>query len=149
MQFDTKNNDSALKCLSECGFSTFEIQSIVNQTCTATELNSFNKRLVLHYDVIARYDEAQLQHCLAHVAKFTTNNSIPIKDIAGQMALADYVNQYGSLGEHSRDFYRRLKRAITNDDVLYFKSNFTEYGRKHKDDCKRRYLGVIKACKEV
>jgi hypothetical protein len=140
-QFDTQNNDAALACLKECGFSTDEIQGIVHQTIDVKPLAA---KLADHADVVARYDEEQLSGCLNRGLNFCLSRGVPLQDSAAILAVADYFNQYGSMGDGAEAYFDKLGRAITAKDVLDFKLTATKYGREHPADCKRRYDNVVK-----
>lgn len=139
-QFDTRNNQQALACLKECGFTEDEIHGIVDQTINVKPLAA---KLKAHADVIERYDMAQLQHCLDAAANFMSNYGIPDADGSGILALADYVNQYGSLGMGAASFFRMLGRPVDAAAVLGFKLNNTKYGKEHPKDCKRRFDNIM------
>lgn len=141
VQWDTRNNGTALKCLMECGFTMDEIHGIVDQTI---DVRPFAERLAAHKDVIERYDEAQLSTCIKSAERFASGYKLAIKDSTALLALADYVNQYGAMGNGSAAYYRSLGRAIEAHDVLEFKLNKTKYGKEHPKDCKRRYANLIK-----
>lgn len=140
-QFDTKNNDAALKCLAECGFGPEEIKGIVDQT---VDVKRFFGRLAEHADIVMKYDEQQLSYCLDKALNFNTTYGIPVESPGGILAGADYCNQYGSEGNGAVVFYRALGRSITADDVLQFKLTQTKYGREHPADCQRRHDNIIK-----
>jgi len=144
-QFDVQNNDSALKCLAECGFSQDEITGIVRQTIDARQ---FNTRLAAHADIIARYDEQQLSYCLDKALNFDSDFGIPVQSPGGILAGADYVNQYGSQGNGAKAYYKALGRPVTAEDVLAFKLT-TAYGKAHPDDCRRRYANLVKLLEGV
>ena len=140
-QFDTKNNDAALRCLSDCGFTPTEIKGIVNQTIE--DVKQFSPRLAAKADIIAIYDEKQLAYCVDKAKNFNTKYGIKVADDAALLAEADYVNQYGSQGEGSAAYYKKLNRPITAKDVLNFKLTQTKYGKEHPSDCKRRYNNLV------
>lgn len=144
-QFDTQNNDAAIECLKECGFSSAEIRGIVNQK---VDVRPFAARLAAHAEVIERYDEAQLGRCVNSAMNVVAGNGIRAESPGGILALADYVNQYGSIGPQFVKFMVELGRPVIAADVLNFKLLHTKYGREHKGDCKRRYANLIEIVKE-
>lgn len=144
-QFDTKNNDQALRCLRECGFTDAEIKGVVNQTI---DVKPLGRKLALNSSIIAKYDEAQLSGCLNAALNFAAYRSLPLASPGGVLALADYINQYGQPGDGSAAFYRGLHHPITAEDVLNFKLTQTKYGKEHPSDCRRRYTNIIKIIKE-
>lgn len=141
-QFDTKNNDQALACLRECGFTPEEIEGIVKQTIDVKPLAS---KLRDHADIVARYDAEQLSYCIVKAQRFADHYCIPVQDTTTLLALADTINQYGSLGDGSAAFLRKLQRPVTARDVLNMKLTWkysrTERGRA---DTKRRYDNILK-----
>jgi len=145
-QFDTQNNDQALKCLRECGFTEAEITGIVKQTIDVKPLAA---RLAAHADIIAKYDSEQLSYCLNKAINFDIDHGIQIANVSAMLAGADYVNQYGSQGNGARAYYKGLGRPITAEDVLQFKLTQTKYGREHPDDCHRRYNNLVRIYKEM
>jgi hypothetical protein len=138
-QFDTQNNDQALKCLAECGFSSAEIQSIVKQT---VDVKPFNARLAAHADVIAKYDEAQLSGCLTAALNFATSRGIPVVNPGGILAIADQTNQYGPPGDGTAAFYLVLHHPVDVQDVLAWRLQ-TKYGEEHPADCRRRIQNIL------
>jgi hypothetical protein len=144
-QFDTQNNDRALDCLKECGFTEAEIDGIVHQTVDVKPLAA---KLVAHPDVLAKYDTAQLKHCLDRGLDACLSHGVPMDDTGVILACADYVNQYGSCGEGMMKWLDDLNRPFTSKDVLRWKLENTKYGRKHSADCQRRYDNLIKVLKE-
>jgi hypothetical protein len=145
VQWDTRNNPTALQCLMECGFTQDEIHGIVDQTIDVRPLDA---KLKAHADVIERYDEAQLQYCLNGAGRFLENYGLPCDGNGGLLALADYINQYGMPGMGSVSYYRYQAKPVTAEMVLDFKLQVTQYGRKHPEDCKRRYDNLVKVLKE-
>lgn len=117
-QFDTQNNGQALACLRECGFTDAEIAGIVSQT---VDVKPFAARLEANREVVDRYDMAQLQHCLNAAGQFAENYGIAIYDSHALLALADTVNQYGSLGNGTAAYCRQLQRPVTGPDILAMK----------------------------
>jgi len=139
-QFDTSNNDQALACLKDCGFSEDEIHCIVDQTI---DVKPFSERLRAHADIIAQYDEAQLSRCIFSAMNFYAQHNLPVTDTGAILASADYVNQYGSQGDGFAKFVSGLGRPMLAKDVLDFKLEHTKYGREHGDDCRRRYNNLV------
>jgi len=146
-QYDIQNNDNAILCLKECGFTDSEITELKNQT--VKNMTFMNAQLAQHPDVIAKWDELQLSHCLQKALDFVTVHGIPVESPGGILAGADYVNQYGSQGNGAKLYYRALGRPVTAKDVLNFKLTNTKYGREHPKDCQRRYDNLIKILNEV
>lgn len=144
-QFDTRNNDQALACLRECGFTIDEIDGIVDQTIDVKPLAT---KLAAHSDIIARYDEAQLSRCINQALNWDAANRIPMTDTGAILACADYVNQYGSQGESFAAFFKALNRPIIASDILDFKLAHTKYGREHPQDCGRRYKNLMKVLEQ-
>lgn len=139
-QFDTRNNCEALKCLADCGFTQDEIHGIVDQTINVIPLAA---RLLAHADVVARYDEEQLSRCITSALNVTTAHGIFTDSATGILSLADYINQYGSIGPQFIKFMKELGKPVTATDVLDFKLQHTKYGREHPKDCKRRFNNLM------
>lgn len=141
-QFDTQNNDQAIACLKECGFTPEEITGIVNQTI---DVNPLAAKLKANADIVAKYDAEQLSYCIRKAQRFADNYHIPVADTTTLLALADTVNQYGSLGDGSAAYLRKLQRPITAKDVLDMKLTW-KYSQtpRGRADTKRRYDNLIK-----
>jgi hypothetical protein len=146
-QFDTKNNPLALRCLIECGFTDAEIDGIVHQTC---DVGPLEQKLQSNAHIIETWDCNQLQNCIDRATTFSYQYKIPVVDSAALLSLADTVNQYGSLGNGSASFCRKLSRPVTADDVLDMKLTWkysqTEHGKK---DTIRRYNNIIAVMADV
>jgi hypothetical protein len=140
-QFDTQNNDMALTCLRECGFTEAEIRGIVDQTIDVRPLAA---KLQANAKTIEKYSTAQLTGCLNSAMNVCTTKSVPATDTAAILALADYVNQYGSIGPQFVSFLLGLDRPVVARDILTFKLEHTKYGRAHPSDCNRRYNNIGK-----
>lgn len=145
-QFDTQNNDMALQCLKGCGFSPDQIKGIVNQTI---DVAPFAAKLKANADTIAKYDEIQLAKCINSAIAFNESHSIPVVDTAALLAQADYVNQYGSMGDGFAKFLNGIDRPIEARDILEFKLEHTKYGREHPKDCQRRYDNLMKVMRDA
>jgi hypothetical protein len=139
-QYDTLNNENSIKCLRECGFTDDEIHGIVTQTM---DVKPLEKKLKEHADIVEKWDTVQLSYCLNKALNFVTDHGIPVQSPDGILAMADYVNQYGSQGEESFLYYKKLNRPVVAKDVLVFKRIYTKYGRTHSKDCQRRYNNII------
>lgn len=144
-QFDTRHNDMAVACLKECGFTDEEISGVVNQSISIKPLEA-----KLNACIVAKYDTAQLSQCLNAALNVTTSNGIMALDTAAILALADYINQYGSIGLGFIAYLNELDltRNITIDDVQDWKLNHTKYGKEHPNDCKRRYYNILRVLGE-
>ena len=125
----------------ECGFTEEEISDVTSQGSESKELES-----KLQSDIVDRYDTAQLSQCLNAALNVTTSNGIMALDTAAILALADYINQYGSIGLGFIAYLNELDltRNITIDDVQDWKLNHTTYGKEHPNDCKRRYYNILR-----
>jgi hypothetical protein len=144
-QFDTRNNDQAIACLRDCGFTDGEIVGIVNQTIDVTPLN---KRLQDHAGVIIDYDTRQLSHCLTRAGNYATGRGIPLADTAVLLSLADTINQYGSLGDATAIHLIGLKRSVTLDDITAMKLSW-KYGQKYPKDVIRRQDNIRRVVEAV
>lgn len=146
VQWDTKNNPRSLDCLRECGFTQDQIDGIVDQTIDVRPLAAI---LVVHSDIIDRYDQEQLQHCLDSAGQFAKQYSVPVSDSACLLMLADTVNQYGSLGHGSAAYLLAFGRPVTAEDVLAMKLTW-KYSMTvpgGKADTIRRYKNVMSVVK--
>lgn len=143
-QFDTKHNDSAIECLKECGFTQDEIHGIVDQTINTKPLAA-----KLKVDIVARYDEAQLSRCLYSAMNTATSKGIMITNTGAILCLADYCNQYGSIGNGFADYLNTadIDGDVTPAEIQKFKLT-TKYGREHRADCERRYNNILRVLKE-
>jgi hypothetical protein len=144
-QLDITHNDNAVACLRECGFNQREILSL---QVKEEGWRSCSKRLVDHANIIAKYDEAQLKHCLDKSLDFALSHGVPMADTRAVLAAADYVNQYGSEGEGILAYFKSLGKPFTAEDILYFKLHNTKYGRENPDDCQRRYDNISKVAQQ-
>lgn len=141
-QFDIANNDQAAACLKDCGFTDGEIKGLIAQT---VDVKKLNPRLESHAHVIDEYADRQLKYCIDGAAQFVEKYRIPV-DAPALLALADTINQYGSLGEGSGNHLAGLKRPITAQDVLAMKLTW-KYSTSSKhghDDTVRRYNNLMK-----
>ena len=140
-QFDTQNNGEALKCLAACGFTPSEISGVVRQTIDVKPLNA---KLAANSDVIETYDVVQLSFCVNSALNCATSNGLPADNPGGILALADYINQYGSIGNQFIGFIKALGHPVMASDVLKFKLDHTKYGEDRPRDCQRRYNNLVK-----
>ena len=146
-QFDTRHNDTALKCLAECGFTQDEIDGIVAQT---VGVKTYSSRLAEHADIIEKYDTQQLSYCLNKALEFNVSHGIIMVDPTALLAVADYMNQYGSEGGGIAAYFNDIdvNRPVVGQDVQDFKLTRTKYGREHAADCNRRYANIVKVVSE-
>lgn len=147
VQFDTKNNASAIACLKDCGFTDAEIKIIVNQT---GDITPFNKRLAEHADIIEEYDERQLKRCLDGAKSFVDRYQIKLADDVALLSLADTINQYGSLGGGTAGRLKVLEHPATAEDILAIKLTwkYAMTGKHQHDDTERRHNNVVSVCKK-
>lgn len=143
-QFDVQNNDQAIACLKDCGFTDAEIKGVVNQTIDVKPLAA---RLAAHADIIAEYDTAQLSRCLNSAGNFATERGIPLADSAALLSLADTINQYGSLGDGTAKHLLDLGRPIALDDITNMKLAW-KYGQTHPKDVIRRQNNISKVMED-
>jgi len=141
-QFDTQNNDQAIACLQDCGFTGAEISGIVAQTI---DIKPLNRRLQNHAGVIIEYDNRQLAHCLRGAIRFASDHSLPVGETAAMIALADTINQYGSLGDATARKLANLARPITAQDILEIKLTwkYARRGERQRKDTIRRHDNII------
>lgn len=151
VQFDLQNNSLAASCLRECGFSEEEISGLIAQTHDAAKMRELEAKLRAAAEVVARYDETQLDGCLDRAQYLCKRFGITPVDDAAILAVADYANQY-SLTAINKPSYllgylSALNRQFMAHDVLDFKLRNTKWGREHPEDCERRHKNVIKIAK--
>lgn len=145
-QFDTRHNAAALQCLAECGFTQDEISKIVAQS---TDVKQYTHLLAAHADVIERYDTEQLSHCLSSAMNACAKKNVVVTDVGAILCLADYVNQYGSIGDGFAAWLNEQDAdGITAAEIQDWKLNHTKYGREHRYDCERRYNNILRVLKE-
>lgn len=147
-QFDTRHNAASIDCLVDCGFTQDEIHGIIDQTIDVRPLAA---RLIAHKDIIAKYDTEQLSYCLNSAMNAVASRGIMVFEPAAILCLADYVNQYGSVGqEFSKWMDERDNDAagITHEEIQEWKLKHTQYGKEHPGDCKRRYNNILKVIKD-
>lgn len=147
-QFDTRNNDYAIACLRDCGFTDHEIKGIVNQTVDVAPLN---KRLQANAGTIIEYDNRQLALCLRAAEKFVARYEIPLADTAALLSLADTVNQYGSLGAGSAARLLAVAKPITAGDILAMKLEwkYAKSGPRQYADTVRRHDNIMAVMAEA
>jgi hypothetical protein len=145
-QFDTKHNDSAIACLRECGFTETQIQDVVAQD---VDVKALAHKLVESADIIARYDEAQLSRCLYSAMNVATSKGVMVSDTGAILALADYINQYGSIGDGFTGYLNSVDDdGVQIKEVQEWKLKHTDYGKQHPTDCERRYNNILKVLQE-
>ena len=144
-QFDTKHNSSALNCLRECGFTEEEISDVTSQGSGSKELES-----KLQSDIVDRYDTSQLSTCINSALNVTTSHGIMVLETPAILALADYINQYGSVGIGFISYLEEKQQTgILNIQIIQdWKLNTTLYGKNHPSDCIRRYNNILKVVKD-
>ena len=149
-QFDLQNNPAAAACLRACKFTEAEIQGLIAQTIDAKALEP---KLKASSAIIEMFDNAQLKGCVERAQRILFKRSITPANDAALLSVADYANQY-YLSAIAKPGYlvhylMKLPHAFTAEDVLQFKIISTPYGRKHPDDCRRRYNNLVKIMKEA
>ena len=142
-QFDTQNNDQALACLVDCGFTHDEIDGIVHQTINVVPLAA---RLIAHKEIVAKYDEAQLSHCINSAVNFCETYKLPVTDTAALLMLADTINQVGSVGASTAKYLSGLNRPVEAHDILTYKLTwkYATDSKRGYEDFERRYQNIIK-----
>jgi len=146
VQWDTKNNPKAIDCLVDCGFTQEEIKGIITQTIDVRPLAI---KLIANKAIIEKYDAEQLKYCIDAAVQFSNKYHIPVSNTECLLALADTVNQYGSLGSGSAAYLQKLGRPVNASDVLAMKLTWkyskTEHG---KEDTERRAANIAKVVSE-
>lgn len=145
-QFDTRNNDQAIECLKACHFTNAEIEGIVKQTIDVKPLAA---KLKDSAEIVEAYSTKQLSYCLNNAMVFNESHCVPVVDTAALLAQADYVNQYGSMGNGMAAYLKGLERPVVAHDILDFKLTHTKYGKEHPKDCQRRFNNIAKVMATV
>lgn len=143
-QHDTRHGKYGVTCLKECGFTAAEIDQVVSMS---GDMKALAKKLKA--DIVEKYDTIQLSECLNSALNATTGNGIMAVTTGPILALADYVNQYGSIGPSFVE-YLNAKDAdgLTIEEVQEWKLKHTKYGKNYPSDCERRYKNILKVLKE-
>jgi hypothetical protein len=143
-QHDSRHGKYAKTCLRECGFTEAEIVQVQDMMGDVKTLAA-----KLNREIVEKYDTLQLSDCLNSAMNVTTSKGLIVTDTAAILALADYANQYGSIGPtftmylDDNDF-----DGVTIQEVQEWKLKHTKYGREHPKDCDRRYLNILEVCKK-
>lgn len=139
-QHDTRHGKYGVTVLKECSFTPAEINQVINMS---GDMKALAKKLIP--EIVTKYDTIQLSECLNSALNATTGNGVMAVTTGPILALADYVNQYGSCGP---SFIKYLNEkdtdGLTIEEVQEWKLKFTKYGREHKGDCERRYKNILK-----
>lgn len=148
-QFDISNNQTAIDCLQECGFTPYEIQILKDQEASKEEMVKYENKLAANSHIIEKWDKVQIQGCLKQAAWICSSSGISIKNVETLYHLADYHNQFNL----SRDgklhvFMKQLESTITPEIILDFKLNKTAWGQKRPDDVRRRFDNIARICRE-
>jgi hypothetical protein len=140
-QFDLSNNGLAAVCLKECGFRSVEIAALKAQTIR--DMGPMDAWLGKHREIVARWDDAQLQSCITRAREMALAGGWSYADDRALLCAADYHNQlFISKG---RDFFtwaKSLARPVTDYDIHKFRRN-QPWGQKRPDDVDRRYHNII------
>lgn len=143
-QHDTRHGKYGVKCLKECGFNDTEIQHVISMS---GDMKSLAKKL--KPEIVERYDTIQLSECLNSALNATTGNGVMAVTTGPILALADVINQFGSIGP---SFVKYLNKkdtdGLTIEEIQEWKLTCTKYGREHPKDCERRYNNILKVLKE-
>ena len=138
-QFDVRNNSTARSILSKLGFTAAEVLAIQDET---VDPRQWNARLAAGSEIIDDADTTQLSYCLDGALDFATSFGVPVTNPEGILALADAINQYGSIGAGCAEFLKALDHPVVSADVLAWRLQ-TKYGKECPTDCKRRIAGVM------
>jgi hypothetical protein len=147
VQYDINNNANAVACLKEIGFIPSEITALQTEPNTV-QLSPFNERLMSHRDIVDKWDDMQLESCLAHSMLVCTMTKAQFSDISGFMMIADYDNQLHV--DMNGPLYKWLQvnsnGSLTPEIIRDWKLHFTLWGKTNPDDVERRYANVVKVC---
>lgn len=143
-QHDTRHGKYGKTILRECGFNPGEIEQVVNMQ---GDTKALAKKLIP--EIVEKYDTIQLSECLNSALNATTSNGVMAVTTGPILALADYVNQYGSCGPSFIEYLNTKDTdGLTIEEIQEWKLKHTKYGREHPADCKRRYANILKVLKE-
>jgi hypothetical protein len=144
-QHDTRHGKYGTTILRECGFTTSEIEQVVNMS---GDMKALAKKL--KPEIVEKYDTIQLSECLNSALNATTGNGVMAVTTGPILALADYVNQYGSIGPAFIEYLNEKDiDGLTIEEVQEWKLKHTKYGREHPKDCERRYKNILKVLEVV
>ncbi len=145
-QFDIANNNIAILCLKECGFSDVEISLLKKQQIP--DMTGMNNRLLANKQIIDKWDTRQIDDCLSRVGSMAKLAPFSFLDEKAFLMAADYHNQfYISKGGQFFTWAKRFIAPISDYDILKYKLNQT-WGLKRPDDVKRRYANILKVMQE-
>ena len=143
-QHDTRHGKYGKTILRECGFTPAEIEQVVNMSGDMKALAA-----KLKPEIVEKYDTIQLSECLNSALNATTGNGVMAVTTGPILALADYVNQYGSIGPSFVEYLNKKDTdGLTIEEIQEWKLNHTKYGREHPTDCRRRYANILKVLKD-
>ena len=139
-QFDVTNNSFARKFLEEkCEFSKDEIQRLLDLDKNILDLN---EKLSKHKQEIDEFDKKHVVEMINYVASL--ENIPELEDDRVFVHLVDYHNQFNLSRNGKLHTWLKNKSCITSKDILYFKLNFTKWGKDQPGDVKRRWSNIEK-----
>lgn len=148
-QFDTQNNEMALDCLRDCGFSENEISDIINQ---CADMDKLNAKLLGARGVVDGYDKTHIGDSVSHCLKII-RNSKPDIHLDGNMRtwvlIVDYHNQFyfSYMGKLHKWLKSQRGMSITPEMIEAFKFE-TAWGIKRPEDVDRRNKNIKLICDE-
>lgn len=146
-QFDIAHNQSAIECLQECGFTTYEIDILKKQEATKLQMLAYENLLAANSHIVDKWDKAQIKGCLDHSVHLLVSSGLSLWDTQTLYHIADYHNQfYFSNGGKLHKWLMNQQMPITSKMIVDFKLNETAWGKKRPDDVKRRYVNIVEIC---
>ena len=146
VQFDTKNNKTAIDCLRACGFTQEDIDRLLDQSGPIDDLDA---KLLAASDVVDRFDKHHTRESVEHCEDLLEESGIQISGIETFLHIVDYHNQlYMSKNGPLHRHLQSLKgHDIIPEDIGGFKLNHTKWGRDRPDDVARRFENIEEFCK--
>lgn len=141
-QFDLINNPTARQVLKDCGFHQVEIEALVEQTATPSQMQQNNARLAKQSWVVDQWDQAEMGAIARHVRCVLATTGLKVSGERAFLHLCDYHNQFylspkGRCVRHMQG----LGREVEGEDIRQYKL-LTAWGRKRPDDVERRYRNI-------
>jgi len=141
VQFDINNNPSSILALREMDFTADEISGLKAQTI---QIEPMNSKLILHADVVDRWDGKQVVECLRVPLDLCKEIAVSFSCEETFLHIADYHNQiYMSRGGKLYNFLKG-KKDVTPEMIRDFKLSLP-WGKSHPQDVWRRYNNIVKA----
>ena len=140
VQFDTRNNRTAVECLLACGFTPIEVGTVIMQSGDISHLNA---KLRAQSAVVDRFDNAHVSKSVQHCDRLVDGYGIKLASEDVLVHIVDYHNQfYMTPGGKLHRWLQDQTRHITAEMILNFKLEQTRWGRIRPDDVQRRWRNI-------